>query len=98
MKKILLLAGIITLNLSCNLIPDKGQTAIEICQQTKADLQNKYGVTPNVTWLDVADLFAKKKPDQKYSWHARATKEPNVFRVSFADDNNWGLSWEVDIA
>jgi len=106
MKRIALLIGLATLIVSCDLFQDKNQVAIEICQKAKVTFQNSevetslfntYGLTPNTTWLDFADIIAKREPNRKYTWQAKSTGENNVYMVSFVDENNWGQHWEVDI-
>jgi TonB family protein len=106
MKNLLFIWGIITLFCSCSFFQDKKSTAIEICQKAKVTFQNSdveasmlslYGLTPNTTWLDLANIIAKQEPNKKYSWQAAATGETNIYMVSFVDQNNWGQHWEVDI-
>ncbi len=65
--------------------------------EIEASLFNIYGLTPNTTWLDFADIIAKREPNRKYTWQAKSTGENNVYMVSFVDENNWGQHWEVDI-
>lgn len=55
------------------------------------------GLDPNSTWLDFANMEAKKNPNKKFDWKARKTPENNIFLVSFVDNNDWGQNWEVDI-
>jgi hypothetical protein len=111
MKKILktvlffsMLSAIIT---SCTLFESKEKKAIEICQKAKVQLEtdntiadaffNLYGLGTNATWLDFANMVAKKDPDKKLDWKAEPTSEKNIYLVCFVDQDGWGHRWEVDI-
>ncbi len=107
MKKTTIIFGLILLVTACSLFENKEKEAIEICQKAKVQFEtdialtslflNTLGLDENVTWLDYANMVAKKDNNKKYGWKARATGERNIYLVSFVDQNNWGHRWEVDI-
>jgi hypothetical protein len=106
MKKLTVIFGLIILVTACNIFENKEKKAIEICQKAKVQFEtdlaltnvflNTLGLDVNATWLDYANMVAKKENNKKYGWKARATGERNIYLVSFVDQNNWGHQWEVD--
>ena len=104
MKKYLITLILANLFTSCNLFVDKEQEAIEICQKAKVQFQsenalsiNTYGIGINGTWLDYANMIAKRDSNKKYDWHAKITADNKFYIVSFTDPDDWGYRWEVDI-
>lgn len=107
MNKIAIIFGLIILMTSCNLIENKEEKAIEVCQNAKVQyvsdnifanlFLDAYGLGANANWLDFANMQAKKDPNNKYSWIAEKTIEENIYLVGFVDQKGWGQQWEVDI-
>jgi hypothetical protein len=110
MKKLMVIFGL-TILTACSFFENKEKKAIEICQKAKVQLStdnafanlllNAYGgalgLGENATWLDYANMQAKKEPNKKYDWKAEATSEKNIYLVAFVDQDKWGQRWEVDI-
>jgi hypothetical protein len=92
MKAILFILSLTISLAACNLFNNKEKEAIEICQKAKTQ---EYGL--ETTWLDFANMAAKRDPNKKYDWHARKTKDNRFYLVDFADSSGWGAHWEVDI-
>jgi len=96
---------------ACSVFNNKEKRAIEICQKAKVHLETGdlfadfllltfggvAGLGESSTWLDLANILAKEEPNKRYDWKAKATKEKDIYLVSFADKSKWGLQWEVDI-
>lgn len=74
----------------------KEKKAIKIVQKSKISL-GFFGLEQGTTWLDWANILAKKDPNKKYKWSASKTQEKDVYLVSFRDEKGWGSSWEVTI-
>lgn len=53
--------------------------------------------TDHATWLNFANMLASEEPNKQYSWSARKTDVKNIYIVRFEDEEDWGLSWRVDI-
>jgi hypothetical protein len=77
--------------------------AIELVKKTKVQLDGSENLSSlingiyNATWLDFANNFSKRENNENYTWSARNVGEKGFFLVSFRDEKNWGLSWEVNI-
>lgn len=108
MKNLFLLFSFTLLLSSCSLIETSDKKAIKICQQSKIQIETNndfasmlfsiYGLGTNATWLDFANIIAKKNNTVKYNWYAEKSGEENIFIVSFIDEQGWGHRWEVDVA
>lgn len=109
MKKILtyLTLILIFLSTSCNLLEDKEQKAIAICQESKVQLQtenifgslafNLIGLDSESTWIDFANIIAQKDPNTEYKWAAMESEYESIYIVSFTDEKGWGYKWEVNL-
>ena len=98
MKKLSIILGLTIFFAACNLIENKENKAIEICQKaTDNTLSSGFGLDAKATWLDFANMLAKNDPNKKYYWNAKSTNELNIYIVSFTDKENWGHQWEVNI-
>jgi len=107
MKKSLVLALLLSIITSCSLFQFKERKAIEICKKSKMQLNsdNKkldeilqiFNYNSNSTWLDFANIIAKKESEQKFEWSAQKTNEKDVYKVSLNNSNEWGFNWEVNI-
>lgn len=107
MNKLLIFFGLTIIVTACNLFEYKEKKAIEICQTAKVQIQTEnewgqlglsmYGLTADATWLDYANMVAKFDPNLKHFWTAEKTKEDGIYLVAFADENGWGVRWEVTI-
>jgi hypothetical protein len=90
MKKLILFIGMILILNSCNLFNYKEKEAIEICQKSIINvLQGSV--------LDAANKYAAEFPNKKFEWKAEKTDDNDLYIVSFADPEGWGIRWEVDI-
>jgi hypothetical protein len=91
MKKLILFIGMILILNSCSLfITYKGKEAIDICQKSIISvLQGSV--------LDAANKYATEFPNKKLEWKAEKTEDNDLYIVSFADPEGWGMRWEVDI-
>jgi len=106
MKSVSTLLILITLLTSCSIFDNNGRKAIEVCQKAKVQFQTEnalanalldvYGLGVNATWLDFANMLAKKDPNKKYDWHAKKTDNDKFYIVDFTDSEGWGHRWEVD--
>ena len=86
---------------------NREKKAIEICQKAKVQFQSDnafanlfltaYGLGTNATWLDFANMLAKRDQNKKYDWHANKTNDNKFYIVDFTDPDGWGHRWEVDI-
>ena len=86
-----LLSGTVILILSSCMFNAKEKRAIEICQKAKVQAETgnaladmfiaAYGLGANATWLDFANMIAKKEPNKKYSWEAKGTENKSVYLV-----------------
>ncbi len=97
--------------MACSVFKNEKRRAIEVCQKAKVQLEtgdvfsdlllvtfgSVAGLSKSSTWLDFANLIAKEEPNKRYDWTAEASKDEDIYIVSLADENNWGLRWEVDI-
>jgi len=108
MKHITLIFGVILLLTSCDFLEIKEKKAIETCKKAKVQiggLDNIWnllglqlsGLTAEATWLDFANIIAKKDPNTKLEWSAKKTEEEGLYLVSFADERGWGYRWEVNV-
>lgn len=107
MKKVLTILTLTTLLASCSMFENKEKKAIEVCQKAKVQFQtdnafanlflDAYGLGTNATWLDFANMIAKRDPNKKYDWHANKTDDNKFYIVDFTDPDGWGHRWEVDI-
>lgn len=91
MYKLLLYIGIAVLLNSCNLLPTKENTAIEICKKARANQKD------NETWLDAANNYAEQNSSKKYKWKAQKSLDEKYYVVGFIDQDGMGPWWEVDI-
>ncbi|MFN3641200.1 MAG: hypothetical protein ACK4UK_09790, partial [Flavobacterium sp.] len=107
MKKTLYYWILLLIISGCNLFENKEKRAIEIVQQSKMQIETDNifanlflgyaGMGQNSTWLDFANMIAKKDPNLKYTWKAKPTDEIGIYMVSFIDEQSWGHRWEVAI-
>lgn len=107
MKILLTILTLTTLLASCDLFLNKEKKAIEVCQKAKVQFQsdnvfanaflNAFGLGANATWLDFANMIAKRDPNKKYDWHAKIADDNRFYIVDFTDPDGWGHRWEVDI-
>ena len=107
MKPVLTILMFTTLLTSCSVFENKEKKAIEVCQKAKVQFQtdnalaniflDAYGLGVNATWLDFANMLAKKEPNKKYDWHAKKTDDNKFYIVDFTDSDGWGHRWEVDV-
>ena len=105
MKKTLYSWILLLILSGCNLFENKEKRAIEIVQQSKMQFETDNifanlflgytGIGQYSTWLDFANMIAKKDPNLKYTWKAKPTDEIGIYMVSFIDEENWGHRWEV---
>ena len=99
MKKIIIIIGLIISFTACSIFESKENKAIEICQKSLMPVgsMNIFKQTENMTCLDYANIQLNKEPNKKFNWKAVPSFETNVYIVSFVDESDWGLRWEVDI-
>jgi hypothetical protein len=85
------------------LIENNEKKAIELVKKTKVQIDGSENLLSlinglsNATWLDFANNYAKKESNKTYTWNATKFGENGIFLVSFYDENNWGLCWEVRV-
>jgi hypothetical protein len=107
MKNLIIILVLSILMTACNLFGFKEKQAIEICQKAKVQFGMGYltqlfevqlsGLTENATWLDYANMLAKKEPNKKLDWSAIKTEDNDIYVVAFTDKDGWGYRWEVSI-
>jgi len=107
MKQLVLIFVLVTLMASCDLLVSKENKAIDTCKIAKVQLDglniwgqlgmSLAGLPADATWLDYANMVAKKDSNTKYDWSASKTEEEGVYLVSFADERGWGHRWEVTL-
>lgn len=107
MKNFVIILGLIILFSACDFFGYKEKQAIEICQKAKIQygIDNIFGLwelqlsglTQESTWLDYANMMAKKNSNKKLDWTATKTDDKDIYLVTFADKDGWGFKWEVSI-